>query len=102
MSVAGGGILWEAHETAAIEETVFISRGVFNRANPQQLRSTMPKGQVPWASDDQRLAGGFGSMLDFFTPPPKPPQVGRPAGVPAKKRGRPPAAPVIAAADRLP
>ena len=59
----------------------------------------MPKGQVPWASDDQRLAGGFGSMLDFFTPPPKPPQVGRPAGVPAKKRGRPPAAPVIAAAD---
>jgi hypothetical protein len=57
-------------------------------------RSIMPKGQVPWASDDQRLAGGFGSMLDFFTPPPKPPQVGRPAGVPAKKRGRPPAAPV--------
>ena len=62
----------------------------------------MPKGQVPWASDKQRLAGGFGSMVDFFSPPPKPPQVGRPAGVPRKKRGRPPAAPVVGAADQTP
>ena len=62
----------------------------------------MPKGQVPWASDKQRLAGGFGSMVDFFSPPPKPPQVGRPAGVPRKKRGRPPAAPVVGAADQNP
>ena len=61
----------------------------------------MPKGQVPWASDKQRLAGGFGSMVDFFSPPPKPPQVGRPAGVPRKKRGRPPAAPVVGAADNI-
>ena len=41
-------------------------------------------------------------MLDFFSPPPKPPQVGRPAGVPRKKRGRPPAAPVVGAADQNP
>ena len=35
------------------------------------------------------------SITDFFKPPPPPPQVGRPAGLPVKKRGpRPPAASV--------
>eukprot|EP00966_Prymnesium_polylepis_P055776 1290032-Prymnesium_polylepis.1 len=51
----------------------------------------MPKGQVAWNWKDEaaREEAGFPSLLQFFNPPP---QVGRPAGVPAKKRGRPPKA----------
>jgi hypothetical protein len=38
----------------------------FRRANPTAAlhgRSIMPKGQVPWASDDQRLAGGLPALV---------------------------------------
>ena len=53
----------------------------------------MPKGKVIW-SVKAREDAGFQGMEHFFQRPPPPPQVGRPAGVPSKKRGRPRAAPL--------
>ena len=53
-----------------------------------------PHHAKPWDNDEARKAAKMGSVRDFFKPPPKP---GRPAatGLPAKKRGRPPATPEV-------
>ena len=49
----------------------------------------MPKGKVTWSAD-ARAEAGFPGLEQFFHKPPQAPQVGRPAGVLGKKRGRPP------------
>ena len=45
----------------------------------------------PWTGDTVRTDLGFAAITDFFKAPPPPPQPGRPAGLPIKKRGRQPA-----------